>query len=77
MVALETAAELWMSLTDSGQTQWLEYSGLAGEMLLEEVSTLQASPSGTPFWTVSVRLARVNGPNEWMKHSFYQSSVLA
>ena len=38
MVALETAAELWMSLTDSGQTQWLEYSGFAGEMLLEEVT---------------------------------------
>ena len=37
MVALETAAELWMSLTDSSQTQWLEYSGLAGEMLLDEV----------------------------------------
>lgn len=37
MVALETAAELWMSLTDSLQTQWLEYSGLAGEMLLDEV----------------------------------------
>ncbi len=29
--------ELWISLTSSVQTQWLEYAGLCGEMLLDEV----------------------------------------
>lgn len=34
---LETAVELWASLTQSLQTEWLQYSGLYGELLLEEV----------------------------------------
>lgn len=37
MVSLETAVELWISLTDSMQTQWLSYTGSVGEMVLEEV----------------------------------------
>ncbi|KAG1668999.1 hypothetical protein FOA52_000592 [Chlamydomonas sp. UWO 241] len=38
LVALEASVELWISLTDSLQTQWLEYSGAAGEIVLKEVS---------------------------------------
>lgn len=34
---LETATELWISLTSSLQTQWLKYSGKYGAILLEEV----------------------------------------
>ncbi|MEW5302841.1 MAG: hypothetical protein WDW36_005584 [Sanguina aurantia] len=36
---LETATELWISLTTSLQTQWLRYSGQYGAILLEEVTS--------------------------------------
>ena len=36
-MSLEAATELWISLTDSLQTGWLEFSGPAGHVLLEEV----------------------------------------
>jgi hypothetical protein len=37
LVSLETAAELWISLTDGLQTSWLSYAGDEGETLLTEV----------------------------------------
>ena len=37
LVSLETAAELWISLTDGLQTSWLSYAGEEGEVLLSEV----------------------------------------
>jgi hypothetical protein len=35
LAGLETAVELWISLTTSLQTQWLEYSGAYGALILQ------------------------------------------
>lgn len=43
---METAVELWVSLTQTLQTEWLQYSGPYGELLLEEVRHAWARASG-------------------------------
>ncbi|GIM04959.1 hypothetical protein Vretimale_9401, partial [Volvox reticuliferus] len=50
---LETAVELWASLTQSLQTEWLQYSGAYGERLLEEV---QLEADGTWAYIIERRI---------------------
>ncbi|KAG2448639.1 hypothetical protein HYH02_006526 [Chlamydomonas schloesseri] len=56
---LETAVELWASLTQSLQTEWLQYSGLYGELLLEEV---QHEADGA--WAYIIE-RRIEAPNKF------------
>eukprot|EP00798_Chlamydomonas_sp_ICE-L_P011079 gene11079-18688_t len=69
LVSLETAVELWISLTTSLQTQWLEYSGLYGAMLLDEV---QESADGA--WGHIVE-RRIEMPETFQAIQTYRASV--
>ncbi|KAL6751703.1 hypothetical protein V8C86DRAFT_3141915 [Haematococcus lacustris] len=69
LAGLETAVELWMSLSSSLQTQWLEFSGPYGALVLQEV---ERNAEGAWAYIVD---RRIEAPEKFQAIQTYRATV--